>query len=476
MTLDVLTGTSFRFYCPFLDIETSLGSSLVQRLFEKVYADIDSANRLFSLRPLALASLTSLTIALNECKIYETEAPQYEIQFYECFDCTGWEEVEGDEASETASVEWTTFAEPLGSVSRNDKDIILEWNRLCKHIARCIPPHRLRLSLICDVEDAETAQEVIEPMRQLPLLSACSIRLSTGPDHNLRRMAIKATHELTGRSSPPPPSPRLPQLPHEIQIQILQHTDLVAPHDLRWVPGQGFICLSRSPSDKDRIWAQGPFTLNSCEMCFGVHKPRHRLERQHLKIACASQCSCWRFPSELFLVSSAYHREATRTFYSSNHFYIYGDIEHSTYERDKCPQFIQQLPQDARQYLRSLQFLLPATAKWSQNDWKQDILLLKGSVELSRLTITIDQSLWRDRSTELQNESVWERILGIVEPFRRLTGLKDFFVHLDHPKNRQNNKKLRSKWEKILERRVMGRSYDSEERGKYLHRHRVYDL
>ncbi|KAL8788753.1 MAG: hypothetical protein Q9195_007160 [Heterodermia aff. obscurata] len=317
-------------------------------------------------------------------------------------------------------------------------------------------------------------------MRQLPILSACSIRFSTGADHNLRCMAVKAIQELTGRDSSLSPSPRLPQLPHEIQVQILQHSDLVAPHDLRWAPEQGFICLSKSPNEKDSVWAENPQALNPCEVCFGVHSPRHRLECQLLKAACVSQCWCWRFPGELFLVSSAYHREATRIFYSMNHFYVYGGASGSLHERDMCPRFIQQLPRSAGQYLRSLQFLLPKSARWSERDWKEDVLALSRSVELSRLTVTIDESLLRKNQyqfgliTEESTKSWWERAQDIVKPFISLGELKDFFVHLNYQTNSQDDEEVCNKREKILERRVMGGDYDAEKRGKYLHRHRVY--
>ena len=459
--------------------ERCLGSNLSPRFLENRYADTEFANRLFNLRVLALASLTSLTIALNECGIDDPDTGR-EIKLHNCWECADLEEVDRDDTSETASEECmenpmiTRVEFPLGYEPRYDKGIILEWKRLCRHIACCILPNRLRLCLICDVKDVESAQEVIKPMRRLPILSACSIRLSTKTNHTLRCMAIKATHELTGRDSSLPPLPRLPQLPHEIQIQILQHTDLVAPHDLRWAPEQGLLCLSKSPNEKDSVWAQNPHALNPCELCFGVHKPRHPLERQLLKTACASQCRCWRFPTELFLVSSAYHRDATRIFYSSNHFYVYGGTRNFLYKRDMCPRFIQQLPRDARQHLRSIQFLLPKTAGWSMRYWKQDVLSLGCSVELSRLTVTIDGSLWRNRdwsSTEASDKSAWERTQGIVEPFMKLARLKDFYVHLGYPMNEE----LRSRREKVLERRVMGGDYDSEKRGKYLHRHRVYD-
>ena len=447
------------------------------RFLENGYANTEFANRLFGLPVLALASLTSLTIALNECNIYDPDGR--EIKLHDCWECAYL--VEGcDDNLETDpqgclehavinSVEY-----PLGYEPRNDKKLFLEWNRLCKHIACCIPPNRLRLCLICDVKDVESAQEVIKPMRQLPILSACSIRFSTATDHNLRCMAIKTALELTGRDSSLPLLPRLPQLPHEIQIQILQHTDLVAPHDLRWAPEQGLFCLSQSPNEEDSVCAQNPYALNPCELCVGVHKPRHELERQLPKNACASQCRCWRFPTELFLVSSTYHRDARRIFYSSNHFYVYGGTKTSLYERDMCPRFIQQLPWNARRYLRSLQFLLPETARWPERDWKEEVYILSRSVDLSRLTITIDESLWRNRdwpSTEASDESAWERTQGVVEPFMKLARLKNFYVHLGYPMNEE----LRSRRERILERRVMGGDYDSKKRGKYLHRHRVYD-
>ena len=441
---------------------------------------------LFTLRGLALASLKSLTIVLNECEVYDSDDPECRMMFLECEDCAGSEKVECDDDSETTSekdIESSSIAsgEPLGCVFSHDKRIILEWTRLCKHIACYIPPNRLRLCLVADVCNVETAQEIIKPMRQLPTLSACSICLSPDTDNNLRCMAINATRELTGRYPTQPPSPRLPRLPHEIQTQILQHTDLVAPHDLRWVPEQGFICLSQTPDERDSPWAQNPNVLNPCELCLGVHTPDDSFEKLSPNTARASQCWCWRFPVELFLVNSAYHREATRIFYSSNHFYIYGDTGESWNDRDICPRFMQRLPRGARQYLRSLQFLLPEFRMWSERDWEDEVLMLSRSVELSRLTVTIDESLWREGGDEDEwspeeiEKSALKRIQSIVKPFKKLRGLKDFFVHLGYPINDRNKRGLRSKGERLLERRVMGSDYDSEERGKYLLRHRFYD-
>ena len=462
-----------------MNVEDSLRSNLNRR--ENANADTEFDNRLFNLRRLALTSLTSLTIVLNECKIYGSDG--YEIRLPSW---VKWEKVVSDQFPDNSSEECAedlsiTPVGPLGCTSRNDKSIFLEWDRLCKHLASCIPPERLRLCLICDVTDVKSAQEVIKPMRQLPVLSACSICFSTQTDDNLRCLAAKATQEMTGRGSSLPPSPRLPQLPFEIQIQILQYTDLVAPHDLRWAPEQGFICLSQSPHGKDSASAQNPQALNPCKSCSSVHNPRHHFNYQLRKTAFASQCQCWRFPIELFLVSSAYHREATRIFYSSNHFYVYGGVKHSLYNRDMCPRFIQQLPQDAPQYLRSLQFLIPRSIRWSKNDWKEDVFILSRKVDLSRLTVTIDESLWRHRDYSrgwgiaVSVESVRQHTLDIVTPFAKLGPLKDFFLHLGYPAKGLRAEELRNDREKWVERWIMGADYDSEERGKHLHRHRFYN-
>ena len=79
------------------------------------------------------------------------------------------------------------------------------------------------------------------------------------------------------------------------------------------------------------------------------------------------------------------------------------------------------------------------------------------------------------------DRSAWQRDVSLIDPCRKLLGLKDFYVHLSHPKYQhhersQEMKRLqkRKTLEKRLERQIMGDEYDAESRGKFLHPHRYF--
>ena len=186
-----------------------------------------------------------------------------------------------------------------------------------------------------------------------------------------------------------------------------------------------------------------------------------------------------------------YRRLATLIFYSFNHFYVmpYSDKTYPPREAWKCPPFVRQLPLDAIPYLRSLQFVIPDLNDWLKpdtqpaRDWAEGMDILAQHATLSRLRVTIDESLSRENQNQYMSlqggretdEMAWQRDQRIVEPLLKLQGLKDVYVYLDHPMYIQGAKSVRMEREKVLERRVMAPEYDSARRGKYASRHRFFD-
>ena len=289
---------------------------------------------LFNLGALAMSSLKFLTISLNECKAICQKHEGYSACYKECDKCAGW--LEENTARRPPIL-------PLGCISRDQKRVIRDWSNLCKFMAQFLQRAQLKLSLVCDVHDEETARQIIQPMIDtLPLLSGCSIRLSPENRPELRSMAENATLFLTDRSSSssahspywlcgngstlgrPTSNDSLsmgqiikarttpPTLPQELQCQILTYTELVAPHDLLWLPGQRLQCRSLNPWKKGWEPVRGHYALNPCELCFSVHRPCYDFEdydyEAPIRGSLASQCCCWRFPFELFLVSrQTYH-------------------------------------------------------------------------------------------------------------------------------------------------------------------------
>jgi hypothetical protein len=60
--------------------------------------------------------------------------------------------------------------QPLRTVSRADKTVLKQWERICKRLSVYVPPSHLRLCIICDYKDQNTAREVARITLLLPLL------------------------------------------------------------------------------------------------------------------------------------------------------------------------------------------------------------------------------------------------------------------------------------------------------------------
>ena len=394
----------------------------------------------FSLEATALGSLSSLKILLNECRnCGKDEGCQSYLH----------ERVQRQEHWED------DLPNLLGCVSRHDQSFISEWTKICEHLRRFITPSRLRLCLVCDVANLETARRITQPMLSLPTLSACSIRFSADSDSALRSLARLTAQRLTGSLLPQSLSPTLPSLPYDLIAEVLRHTDLVAPYDLQWTPKSGLICRKFIPNemmnDLFQYLGQEPFT-NPCEMCEWTHLLSSQTLPNSYRGASHSACACWRFPTEFFLLNRQCRLLAMQIFYTSNHFYIMRCGCRRNFpccEIPKVPTFVQGLPLDAIPYLRSLQFVIPELSltpdvddwfgpdRQAVRDWAKDVQFLAKRATLSRLSITIDESLgWTDHydypSMSEHDERTmvaWEREKQIVHPLAILKGLKNLLVH-----------------------------------------------
>ena len=321
----------------------------------------------FKLGPTPLASISSFAIRLNEFQT-SCQSGFYTDCSYVCEDCDGW-------VNTKPRRPLTTSAVLYGSC------ILRQWNDLCKHLAYYVRPVELRLNVLCDVDCYGTGQWFTQPMYQLPQLVACSSRLSTSSDPWLSLLAETTTRQLTGRSAPLSIDP-LPHLPREVQVRILEYTDLIAPQDIEFVPETGFLCRNRSFS---RVGCDDPpklSTLNPCSACTFIHKPCYQLKKPSGSLA--SSRACWRFPFELFLVSREWRSEALRLFYSRNHIYLhpYGFGLHPWHRVDEINPFIKRLPMAAITHLRSLQFVIQHGFNWLDSgtryarDWREVIEVL----------------------------------------------------------------------------------------------------
>ncbi|KAI0187260.1 hypothetical protein F4808DRAFT_446532 [Astrocystis sublimbata] len=123
-----------------------------------------------------------------------------------------------------------------------DRKTIDNWVWTATQFGTGVQAGKLDLWFICDVDDVETANLVLAPLRQWPVLRRCSIRLSNRKNQALRNLAYVTSRALMGLSDTPPPT-FFPysRLPTELRFKILQYTDLVTPWTLvQWLMCEGF--------------------------------------------------------------------------------------------------------------------------------------------------------------------------------------------------------------------------------------------
>lgn len=218
---------------------------------------------------------------------------------------------------------------PLQVGQPEGKALLAEWHSTMEHLSAHISAGSLELSIVCDVHDVDTATGVVEPMRGLPALRDCHVRLSRRFTPQLYKIA-QDTVLYARRISKPPlaslpvqpeKSPRsevqaeshLLALPRELRFRILEYTDLITPwKEVSW---------SRYPSNRAKYTAAyiacsavqtlpcEPRTHHGCRF-FNCWEAPSRQQRSAVGCFCrvrhsaaSSNCICWTPPSALFLVS-----------------------------------------------------------------------------------------------------------------------------------------------------------------------------
>lgn len=305
--------------------------------------------RLQRLTPTAIQSLANLTILLNVsscepgqpcCKARQNSPYPY-----------------------SQSPACAHHDEPLSARSPHYQEVIAAWHRTVDHLAPYIQPSRLHLYFICDVVDTSAAVAVVAPFMNLPLLTDCNIRLSKDIDPSIQNLAQQAAERSTGHSINVAPFPFL-SLPAELQLQILQHTDLVTPYrQVDWNPRDGYYLHY---GVKGCAWDCDPDDHHGCQFRQCWKTPGHGCycSRYH-SASSRRHCRCWRPPSPLFLVSKTLHDDAQEVFFTQNRFIIapvdgYGDPAKTVLERFEASIFLQDvIPTHFIPCLRFLEFVFP---------------------------------------------------------------------------------------------------------------------
>ncbi|KAI1805562.1 hypothetical protein F4811DRAFT_570091 [Daldinia bambusicola] len=246
-----------------------------------------------------------------------------------------------------------------------DDSVLKDWEDAAKYIAPYIKPRALDFDLLCDVDSPETARLALHPLRHLPILASCKIRLYYGPGKpELEAIA----REAVLRSIEPPKFPQegfpFQRLPPELREMILRYTDLVTPYNTvhytvigdsrkRTYLVQFQSCREMCHKPHDKCHPNEHRRCNSVRRC--VNPCPHRMcgncthygcqfvmgcqirtnrrigtqcrcptgcfcGRRHT--AYSVDCRCWRSPTPLFLVSKAFYAEAQAVFFSTNKFNV----------------------------------------------------------------------------------------------------------------------------------------------------------
>jgi hypothetical protein len=206
---------------------------------------------------------------------------------------------------------------------------VVEWHETANYFFHHIKPFSLKLSLVCDVYTTSQAADIIKPLLNKPILASCTVRLARAPNPDISTYLKSQITSLTVAS----PTLRQKQLrfmdlPAEIRLLVLEHTDLISPcAEVEWNPEQKYLIrLIDLRSGKSKY--KSHCLYNECGSCRSdVFEGWSTCFCQHghtvaMSPPPTSSCSCWQPPTSLFLVSHSLRRDALRVFYSRNRFVI----------------------------------------------------------------------------------------------------------------------------------------------------------
>jgi len=245
-----------------------------------------------------------------------------------------------------------------------------EWQLLCKLLGSQIQPNCLKLFLTCDVANVEIAQEIVQPLLGLPALRDCAVRLGsryihTDVNHSkpMTALARQTVERVTNRSAQR--SFRYLDLPKEIQLQILEYTELVSPFDLVWAFNTNVAKHIESPYYENRTFHSGISPSNSSSCCQECSPDLQLCVCWSGQAAFSTSCTCWKFPLSLFLVNHKMRKDAEFIFYSKNHFLLLPNSWNNS-EHLEIYNFLRCLPTNGRRYLRSITWTLSHLQKWNR--------------------------------------------------------------------------------------------------------------
>jgi len=393
----------------------------------------------------SLRSLTSLKVILNQASCHN----------YNSYDDLGGCCVDGEAYSDSTCSRYhrgekahqTPLLGPDPSCHDDPEEaarvMLQEWHSAALHLSSSIDSGRLNLFLVCDIDPRhqkalETAKLATAPIRLLPLLKDCHVRLCKVPNSRLQKVAQQAVLGARGVAMPystPPPTPRLMQLPRELRLYILEHTDLVTPWmEVSWDRFEGGYTIEYTNCTEldgfgTKTW---PSIHHGCQFAHCWLKSWRRgvplvgcfCRRRHT--AFSSSCQCWNPPGpSIFLVCRNLCADARLVFFSRNRFiipdysaltpltppkpplpylassmrqgpYPYAELAASIFLRGGGD-IVSTVPASCLGHLRFLELVFPAYHwnTWPQadhpamRDWRETAAWLRDRMNLSALTMRL---------------------------------------------------------------------------------------
>lgn len=438
----------------------------------------------------ALSELRVLIIALSPCRCLTPYCSKIDVLWPRPRRDLFW-------AALQTQTEYRQHSRPLGCVSRTDKSILSQWRRVCTRLAANTRPNQLKLYLVAEVADHQTLDAIVGPLRNMPVLREAAINLghhlqvcgALNPKALARNIALAGMNRLQIQPF------RFLDLPFELQIQILECTDLVDSSIMEWDPSERF---------RSRAMWSNCRTKN--EASSGDWTPFCSLEQT---AAFSPRCECRASPLEYFLVSKSFAVAARSVFYARNEFRLlpshqgktgmiagFDTHEDDGYYQLTLPSFLRRMPPQYVASLRHLTLVFPPLApdylSPDQRGWGEWVCAVEHlaaclEANLPRLKLEVHfsdqeplpyelpagpdtllhQYMWarRQRDEELEG-TILDTYRRILEPLQKLrSGLRALLIYVAWPLRRTAQRR-RKVDEAMLERIVMGEGYYSAKWGK----------
>ncbi|KAK8073408.1 hypothetical protein PG994_004307 [Apiospora phragmitis] len=418
-------------YCPplpfsLLYISRALSKEVSHTLYSENSFTISKSDS-WGLKPLqnlnaaALSSLRILAVRLNNCECIYKGA-------FQSLRTSQGPEVQSLFSCHPLCQGHGFHDQPLQSRARQHTAILQEWQYIVGELSSHCQLDSLRLDLVCDTQNMDSAQDVVNLLSPIQNLRACSIRLNQKPSWQHSTLARLTACRLGGGlpRQTEEEKPKTYYLPPEILSRILEYSELVAPFDLEWSSDRGLVpfdCCTKCTATLD---------FCACSFYHGAH---------------SLTCTCWRLPLHIFLVSRQVYEISKTIFYQRNRFIILpksgrlDDLKAGELTLPGITEWVKMLPPGTVKLLRSVGLVVPVPHSVTSPSyirllakWENAVRLLLTTCESRKLSLSLFMGHKEDWGRGPEPEAIlrstyqaWSRsVQGICE-------LQDLFIYIQWP-------------------------------------------